>query len=202
VPEPSTETRQTYDTIAVEYARRTSTVFQGVRDDVTALRGHLPCGSLVADIGCGPGRDTDLLRAQDFRVVALDLSMGQLRAGGLRDAVQADMCHLPLRTGLFDAVWCQAALLHVPRTVAPVAVAEFARVLRPGGRLNLVVAEGDGEGWELASTYGVQLRRWFTYHRQDGLSAVLGGVGFRIDFVRRSQFGRDWLTVHAERLPG
>ena len=101
-------------------------------------------------MGCGPGRDTQLLRAAGLRVAGFDLSAAQLRAGGLEGVAQADMRALPLADSTVDGVWCQAALLHLPRELAPAALAEFARVTRTGGALLLTVAEGDFEGYQSA----------------------------------------------------
>jgi SAM-dependent methyltransferase len=199
MPEPIAETQETYDAIAPEYARRTSTVHPQLFDDVASLTAGLPPGSWVADVGCGPGQQVRALREHGFRVVGLDLSHAQLRVGGLTGAARADMRRLPLRTGSVDAVCCQAALLHLPRGDVPGVLAEFGRAVRPGGRLYLSVADGDGQGWEIATNYGSDRRRWFTYHREPDLTALLSAAGFVVDEVRRTASYRDWLAIHAHR---
>ncbi|GAA1853034.1 class I SAM-dependent methyltransferase [Asanoa iriomotensis] len=193
------ETRQTYDLISTEYARRATAVDARLLRELDTLGGALAAGSRVVDIGCGPGREVALLRERGFRVVGFDLSLGQLRAGGLPGRAQADMRHLPLRTGSVDAVWCQAALLHLPRPDVPAVLAEFARVVRPGGALYLSVAEGDGAGWEVAGNYGSELRRWFTYHREPALTTLLAAAGFAVREVSRTSSHREWLSLHARR---
>ncbi|MGW5364216.1 class I SAM-dependent methyltransferase [Actinopolymorpha pittospori] len=199
--EPSTETQRTYDVIAPEYARHTSTVYPLLMEEVASLTAHLPLGGRVADVGCGPGREVGLLRAEGFTVLGLDLSLGQLRAGGLPGVAQADMRRLPVRSGSLDAVWCQAALLHIPRETVPTVLEEFGRTVRLGGWLYLAVAEGDGERWEVATNYGATTeRRWFTFHRESDLRAMLGAAGFRVEWVGRHTSGRDWLSLHAVRV--
>jgi hypothetical protein len=106
---------------------------------------------------------------------------------------------LPLRAGSAHAIWCSAALLHIPRRAVPAVLAEFARVMRPGGELYLSVAEGDGEGFEAAAHYGSDRRRWFTCHREPALTALLAGAGFAVHQVRRHRAHRDWLSVFALR---
>lgn len=59
----------------------------------------LPPGTVVADIGCGHGRDIALLPAGGFRVIGIDLSLGQLRTSSLTGVVQADMRQLPRAVG-------------------------------------------------------------------------------------------------------
>lgn len=196
---PVAVTRQTYDLIAPVFAERTAKPAPEQVQLLDRLVSTVPAGGLVADIGCGPGRDVALLRRQGLHVIGLDLSIGQLRASTERGVVQADMRRLPLRVGSVDAIWCQAALLHMPRVVVPEVLAEFARVLRRGGALSMSVAEGDGEGFEIASNYGSDQRRWFTLHHEPELVALLGAAGFIVQHASRTRAGRNWLAIEATR---
>ena len=57
---------------------------------------------------------------------------------------------LPFGDATVAGIWCHAALLHVPRPAVPGALAEFARVLQPGGRLLLpMTGQGGTEGVNL-----------------------------------------------------
>jgi SAM-dependent methyltransferase len=189
-------TRTTYDEIAGAYFTHWR---ERVPDGLAAFRAALPDGAIVGDVGCGPGHHTIMLRELGLRVIGLDLSEGMLRTGGPQPVglVQADMRALPMRTGVLDGIWREAALLHLPRTLVPVTLGEFGRVLRAGGVLHLVVAEGDGEGYE-SDLYEGRLR-WFTRHREAGLRALLGDAGFVVDGVGRTSAFRDWLTLDATR---
>jgi len=198
--DPVWETQQTYDRITAEYARQNAAPWGNLVDRVNALAASLPLGSVVADVGCGPGRDIALLREKGFRVLGIDLSLGQLRTSGLTGVVQADMSQLPLRGGSADAIWCHAALLHIPRAVVPAVLAEFARATRLGGELFLAVAEGDGEGFELASRYSPDSKRWFTLHREPDLTALLARAGFAVHQVLRDDGRRAWLSIRARRV--
>jgi SAM-dependent methyltransferase len=198
-PDPAGETLETYDLITAEYARRNAAVWPDLADHISVLTASVPPGGVVADVGCGAGRDIALIRARGFRVIGIDRSLGQLRTSGLRGVAQADMRQLPLRAGSVDAIWCQAALLHIPSTSVPEVLAEFARAVRPGGGLYLSVVEGDGEGLQVASRYGSDRRRWFTLHREPDLTAMLAGAGFAVHHVRRSRDRGTWLSVHARR---
>ena len=106
---------------------------------VDALR--LPQGSLVVDVACGTGDFCRELERTGSRSVGMDLSLGMLREART-DAplVQADGLRMPLADGSVDGITCGFAL----RNVSDVAdlTREFARVLRPGGRISLLeVAE-------------------------------------------------------------
>jgi ubiquinone/menaquinone biosynthesis C-methylase UbiE len=201
-PDEIAETRQTYDQIACEFARQNSVAAAEVAERLDELTTSVPAGSVVADIGCGPGRDVMMLRARGLRVAGIDLSFGQLRTRDVSGLLQADMRHLPLRAGSVDAIWCWAALMHLPREALPRALAEFARIVVSGGSLAMSIAEGDGEGFEMATPYGSDRRRWFTRYREPELTALLTAAGFSIRNMRRHRAYRDWLSVHASREAG
>jgi SAM-dependent methyltransferase len=190
-------TQATYDTIAPAYAaRRAAAGWTNVEFD--RLSAELRPGALIADVGCGPGIHTQLLRERGFQAVGVDLSWGMLRSRQVPALAQADMRALPLRTGHLDAIWCSAALLHVPRPQVPTVLAEFARVLRPGGGLTVSLAEGDGEFWEPVS-YQPSHQRWYVLHRIEAVTGQLSDAGFDIlSFSRRSSH-RDWLQLCARR---
>jgi len=197
--EPTVETQQTYDAITAEYARVNAPADPEVLKDVATLKANLPHGSLVTDIGCGPGFELRLLRQHGFRAVGLDLSIGQLRTGGQPGVAQGDMRRIPLRTRSVDAVWCHAALLHIPHAAVPAVLDEFGRVIRAGGVLFLTVADGDGEGWEVAANYRSTRRRWFTFHRAQPLTELLAAAGFEVYEQRHIDTGRGWLSLHCRR---
>jgi len=129
---------------------------------MSAFLVRLPERPRVLDAGCGPGHCTRLLRGRGARVVGLDLSFGVLRSTSLSGAVQADVRAVPVADAAVDGVWCQAALLHVPRADVPRVLAAFARVTRRAGALHVAVRNGDGElleraGWHVVDT---QRLRW------------------------------------------
>ena len=190
-------TRGTYDKIAQTYRRVNGEPYSALVAQIETFRARLPPGAMVADVGCGPGRDVTLLRTAGLRAIGFDLSAGMLRAGNLADVVLADMRALPIRTDAFAGIWSHAALLHLPCAQMPVALAEFARVLQRGGALHLAVAEGDGEGFESDLYDGEP--RWFTRHRESSLIAVLEQVGFQVDSVDRASLYRDWLILGGTR---
>jgi len=103
-----------------------------------ALRAsRLSAGSRVLDVGCGAGASLALLAQWNLVGVGVDVMplVGQPgAAGGAPRLVQAGGQRLPLRERSFDAVLAECSLSLMPVRGA---LAEFARVLRPGGRLLL-----------------------------------------------------------------
>jgi demethylmenaquinone methyltransferase / 2-methoxy-6-polyprenyl-1,4-benzoquinol methylase len=97
-------------------------------------------GDLVLDLGCGTGRLGGLMAAR-CRVVGVDLSWEMLRLARRGDPpratfVQGSAFRLPFRPGSFDA--CVSGFVLRNLEDLPGALAELARVLRPGGRVALV----------------------------------------------------------------
>lgn len=96
----------------------------------------LPPGDAL-DAACGTGRFAEYLAAGGHRVVGVDSSQDMLARARTRvpsgEFLLGDLHQLPLPDSSFDLVVSGLALSHVP-ALAPV-MAEFARVLRPGGHL-------------------------------------------------------------------
>lgn len=107
-------------------------------------------GTRVLEIGCGPGKLlADMVRA-GYTCAAIDRSpqmvaaaRDELRRQGLADRetpiTQADVQHLPFLGESFDTVVSTFPTEYIHE---PAALREVARVLRPGGRLVIVLGAG------------------------------------------------------------
>jgi demethylmenaquinone methyltransferase / 2-methoxy-6-polyprenyl-1,4-benzoquinol methylase len=159
-PDRQRAVREMFDRIAPQYGRLNSLMTFGLdrrwrTRTVAALA--LTKGSLVIDVGCGPGELCSELERGGYRAIGFDLSEGMLRAAvGNPVRVQADGLRLPLADGVADGVTCGFALRNVADQTA--LFAEIARVLRDGGRLALLeVAEPE---WEPAhAVHRIYFRR-------------------------------------------
>jgi SAM-dependent methyltransferase len=101
----------------------------------------------VAEIGAGTGHFALALQERyGWPMYPLDLGWEGLEFGktlGVQRMVQADMCRLPYRDQAFDAVVSMDVIVHLPRGQEDEAMAEFARVLPPGGFLAMRVSALD-----------------------------------------------------------
>jgi len=82
---------------------------------------------------CGTGRCTRILAGRGHRVIGVDSSAAMLAKASGGDFRLGELTHLPVDDAAVDLVVCGLALTHVAE-LGPV-LAEFARVLRPGGHV-------------------------------------------------------------------
>ena len=100
----------------------------------------------ILEVGTGPGLDALAFQRSGLDVVGVDLSAEHVRLAreaGL-DAHVAAAQELPFGSSSFDALWCASVLMHMPDSDLGEALAEFARVLRPGSLAALGMWGGDG----------------------------------------------------------
>jgi SAM-dependent methyltransferase len=147
------------------------TVQAQLRKLITALQQpnewlNIPSSGIALDVGCGPGNITaSLARAAGPGALALglDISEAMLRRAASAEAgpqvgfLRADAQQLPLRDATVDAVVSISVLQLVPDPTA--ALSEMVRVLRPGGRLAVMVPTAGWlvRPWRVLPNLGVHL---------------------------------------------
>ena len=98
---------------------------------------------VVGDLGCGTGQLTEVVAPYVRQVIAVDSSADMLDAARVRvsaarnvDLRQGELESLPIEAGELDAAMISLVLHYSPSPGR--ALAEVARVLRPGGRVLVV----------------------------------------------------------------
>jgi SAM-dependent methyltransferase len=149
-----------------------------------ALPGLLDAEWVVGDLGCGTGQVTAALAPFVTRVIAVDRSAEMLHAARRRvrdlpnvDVRRGELESLPIQDAELDAATLLLVLHHLPDPAA--ALAEAARVLRPGGRLLICdMLPHDRE------VYRQQMGHVWLGFSDDGLRRILGNAGFdRVRFT-------------------
>lgn len=150
-------------------------------------------GMSVLDLGCGAGRHAFECLRRGATVVALDFDPAELRAvtglmaamaeagevpeRGVGAAVRGDAMRLPFPDGVFDKIICAEVLEHLEDDSA--AMAELARVLKPGGLLAVSVPRYGPElvNWALSERYHTVAGGHVRIYRRNQLFARLKAAG-------------------------
>jgi SAM-dependent methyltransferase len=154
-------------------------------------------GDRLLDLGCGAGRHAFQALRLGARVVAFDYDEAELKdVAGMAEAmstteglpatarsscVRGDATRLPYPDDIFDRIIAAEVLEHIPDDET--AIAELARVLRPGGTMAVTVPAWLAEKlcWALSDDYhapavpGGHVR----IYNESGLRAKLRATGLR-----------------------
>jgi SAM-dependent methyltransferase len=161
-------------------------------DEMIRRLADLPAGTAL-DAACGTGRHCVNLARLGHRVTGVDLTDEMLSVARARlpeaEFRQGSLHELPVDDDAFDVITCALALCHVV-DLEPVAT-EFARVLRPGGRLfvsDMHPSSTERGGGAVFPTDDGSLGIPFVRNHPHQISDYLGamaGVGF--EFVHLSE---------------
>jgi SAM-dependent methyltransferase len=147
-------------------------------------------GDAVLDVGCGAGRHAYECLRRGARVVAYDLDTTEVKdtmtvleamdGPGSGSAVNGDALNLPFGDASFDRVIAAEVLEHIPADT--VAIAELARVLRPGGTIAVTVPRFGPEltNWALSDEYHTIPGGHIRIYRASTLVDRLRKAGLRV----------------------
>src|SRR5581483_2202158 len=175
--ERRTKSQEFFSSSAGQWDRVREELF-GDRFHLAALGGFLDPAWTVGDLGCGTGQVSAALAPFVAHVVAVDGSAAMLRAAKERlhefdnvDLRRGELEALPIDDGRLDAATVMLVLHHVAEPER--ALAEVARVLKPGGRVVVVdMLPHDREH------YRQQMGHVWLGFAEDQVRAILGDAGF------------------------
>ena len=140
--ERRTKSQEFFSSSAGQWDRVREDLF-GDRFHLAALGAFARADWVVGDLGCGTGQVSAALAPFVSRIVAVDASAAMLQAARKRlhglenvDLRRGELEARPIDDQRLDAATLMLVLHHVPEPGK--ALAEVARVLKPGGRLLLV----------------------------------------------------------------
>lgn len=163
-----------------------------VRFDELGLRP----GERLLDLGCGAGRHAFECLRRGADVVALDADgpelkgvsammaamseAGEVPPDALGLPLQATALELPFAAGSFDRIIAAEVLEHIPEDQK--AMAELARVLRPGGRMAVTVPRYGPElvNWVLSREYHETKGGHVRIYRRNQLQRRLAAAGLEV----------------------
>jgi len=172
-----TKSQEFFSSSAGQWDRMREELF-GSGFHLAALAGLAQPDWIVGDLGCGTGQTSAALAPFVARVVGVDSSAAMLQAAKRRlqgfstaDLRRGELEDLPIDDGTLDLALLVLVLHHVPEPAK--ALAETARVLKPGGRALIVdMVPHDREG------YRQQMGHAWLGFSEDQIRRALGGSGF------------------------
>jgi SAM-dependent methyltransferase len=152
------------------------TVDHDVSQNISALLDAIeaPAPLTILDLGCGPGRDLKTFSALGHVAIGLDgsrkfVEMAQEYSGC--EVWHQNFLDLRLPPSLFNGIYANASLFHVPRSVLPEVLEKLRETLKPGGVLFSSNPRGNNEeGWNGP--------RWGSFHDYPAWESYLVGAGF------------------------
>ncbi|MER6154230.1 methyltransferase domain-containing protein [Streptomyces sp. NPDC001868] len=181
-------TREAYDAVASTYAEMFRDTLRdspldrailGAFAEVVRARGDGRC----ADLGCGPGHITAHLDELGVAAFGVDASPAMVELArqaypGLRFDV-GSMTGLDIADGVLGGVLSRWSVIHTPPPELPVILAEFHRVLAPGGHLliGFSASEDPSHPTQVFDHAVAPAYRWWPDHlaallRESGLTEV------------------------------
>jgi SAM-dependent methyltransferase len=173
--------------------------WDGLNHDLTVFLNRLPPGARILELGCGAGRDAAAMLARGFNVEPTDgcPAMAQEAEKRLGRPVRVMRFEALAANAEYDAVWANAALLHVPRDALLNILTRVHRALKPGGHHFASYKGGTREGRDT-------LGRFFNYPSLPYLDAIYRAAGAwaSFDIENSSGVGYDqrvtpWHAVRA-----
>ncbi|MGW5673858.1 class I SAM-dependent methyltransferase [Streptomyces sp. NPDC003860] len=176
-------TANAYDAIAVQYTEFTQGVLAAFPLDRAFLDAFADTvlangAGRVAELGCGPGYVAAHLAGRGLDVFGVDLSPTMVDiARATYPEVRFDvgsMDALDLPAGALNGIVCWYSTIHAPPEVMPTYLAEFRRLLTPGGHLAIGFIESEGGPLTSFDHKVVEAYRWPV----DELAGLAGDAGF------------------------
>lgn len=153
------------------------TIGHDVSQNIDALLGAIEAAPpfTILDLGCGPGRDLKAFSALGHKAIGLDgcaKFVEMARAFSGCEVWQQDLLHLDLPPAMFDGIFANAVLFHVPSAQLPKVLKDLHAALKPGGVLFSSNPRGHNqEGWS-GERYG-------SYYDYETWEAYVTAAGFR-----------------------
>lgn len=177
-----------YDDIAREYAEE---FFYDTSDDQ-----YIDCflqsleGTKILDVGCGNGRDCKYISQKGFDINGIDLSVGMLEIAKERvpegKFEVMDITNITYPDNSYDGIISNCSLFHVPSEELPKTLESFARILKPNGKLLLILQEGLGETM-VEEPYRKGVHIYMNYFSLEQIQNLLREYGFEVNNVAREE---------------
>ncbi|MEK7497010.1 MAG: class I SAM-dependent methyltransferase [Patescibacteria group bacterium] len=168
---------------------------------------YLQKGDRILDVGCGAGLKTKYLMEKGFKVVGIDFSeemiklakeycpTGEFYVKDIRESLGLD---------IFDGIFAQAILLHIPKAQVSEVLNEFKNSIKDGGYLYLAVKEQrlnqKDEEIIKENDYGYTYERFFSFFTMPEIKNYLSNLNMKVMHDKIVPEGdTNWIVVIAQK---
>lgn len=181
--------RKDYDNVAQLYYKdffHNSPFF--TKSELLNFLNKLPKGGKILDAGCGPASDLYVCMYDkgyhpigiDFSESMLNLAKDEFPTG---EFYKCDMTQrLPFDDNYFDGIIASLSLIHIPKELVPQTLYYFRRVLKPQGKLLLVLLKGNKD-IIMDEPYGNGMKIFYSYFTANTISLYLKAAGFEVTSI-------------------
>ena len=184
-----------YDAVAERYAKEIADELPGKPIDrawldcLAELVAEISSDGMVADVGCGPGHVAAYLAERGCRAIGIDISPQMIEVATRRypqlTFLVGSLLDLPAPEAEWAGAACPYSIIHLEPAQRPVAFAELARAIVPGGWLLLsfhISGEGHvtGETAHVSDWWGHQVDLDFYFLDPATIAAEITAVGFTV----------------------
>ena len=169
---------------------------------------YLSKGDLVLDVGCAGGIKSKYLMQKRLNAVGIDFSEKMIEIAKrefpngeflVKDISDADMLGY-----MFDAIFMQAVLLHIPKVNAKEIIQKLAEKLKRGGYFYIAVkAKKPGRAEEeifVEKDYGYRYERFFSFFTLREIKQYMKELGLNVIYETTTDSGRaKWIQVIAQK---
>lgn len=147
-------------------------------------------GKKVLDVGCGNGKDCLYIAKKGFDVNGIDFSKGMLKLA--KEKVPngkfefMDMTNISYSDDTYDGIISNCSLFHIPVEELPQTLLGFKRILKPNGKLLLILQEGNGEQM-IDEPYREKVQVYMNYFSTDQIQELLKQYGFNTDSLYKEE---------------
>jgi ubiquinone/menaquinone biosynthesis C-methylase UbiE len=177
--------REGYNAIAKEYLSDRKRDSQDVRL-LNEFIERLPANAEVLDAGCGAGVPVSQMLSERFHVTGVDFSEAQIELAK-RNVPRGtflceDMTRLEFPDDTFDGITSYYAIIHIPREEHQALLANFHRMLKPGGFALLCLGAEHLVNDIEEDFFGA--RMYWSHYDRDTYLRMLTEIGFQIIWSR------------------
>ncbi len=166
-------------------------------------------GKEVLDVGCGAGTKSKFLKENGLSVTGIDFSEKMIEIAKRENPDISfevlDMRDVEKLEGMYDGIFIQAALLHIPHHAAADVVRKISTKLRTGGYMYIAVKERYpgrvAEEIKVEDDYGYSYERFFSYYSVGDLEGYFKDSGFEIVYEETTgEEKKKWIQMIGKKM--